>query len=102
MINKLNHLSDTELKLFYKTFAEKLLQVFSNYDYENVEDLQEAFNNFKNEDVKDYRDCLDNILKDISPQIELNWRDCKKLNKNRWKFAKCAEHLLSLLIKKIV
>ena len=91
MIKKLECLSDKELKKFYKSFADKLLEVFGEYD--NLNQLQEAFHSFKNDDVEDYRECLDNILYEIAPSnIELNWKDFKKLTKNRWKLCKVCGH----------
>lgn len=89
MIDKLNHLTEEELKHFFRRLADSLLQVFSDFDFDNVDDLQNAFNDWKNEDIKDFRDCLDSILIDIAPTgINLTWRDCKKLTKNRWKLCK--------------
>lgn len=87
MINKLDHLSDIELKEFYKTFADKILDIIGSFD--DINELQDVFESFKNEDVSDYRQCLDNILSEISPNgIELTWKDYKKLTKNRWKLCK--------------
>jgi hypothetical protein len=89
MIEKLNHLTDKELKRFYRRLTDHLLMIFGDFDFDKVEDLQEAFNEWKNDDLKDYRDCLDSILSEIAPDgIDLTWRDCKKLTKNRWKLCK--------------
>ena len=89
MIDKLNHLQEEELKYFYRQLTDHLLKIFSDFDFEDVEDLQDAFEEWKEDDIKDYRDCLDAILAEIAPDgIDLTWKDCKKLTKNRWKLCK--------------
>lgn len=89
MINQIEVLSDDIKKEFYNKLAARLLEAFALDYYENEEDLQSDFQDWKINDVKDYRATLNEILSEITPHgIELTWRDCKKINRKRFKLCK--------------
>lgn len=85
MIAKLNHLSENELKDFYRHLTSRMLEVFSQDYYETTEDLQADFHEWKTGDIADYHTTVDGILAEIAPNgIVLTWRDLGKLNYKRW------------------
>jgi hypothetical protein len=90
MIDILQSLSEKETNLFYKNLSLRLLEVFGEDSYSDLEDLQLSFEDWKLSDIRDYRATLDYILSEISPEgYELTWRDLKKLNRKRWNFCRC-------------
>jgi hypothetical protein len=90
MISAIKHLSDKEIKAFYRQLSIRLLEVFGEDAYNDTEELQESFQDWKLSDIKDFRETLDDILEDISPEsVPLTWRDLKKLHRNRWKLCAC-------------
>lgn len=89
MVEKIEILTDEAKKNFYNELAARLLEAFAMDYYEDEEELQNDFHEWKTSDIKDYRATLDEILSEITPEgIELTWRDCKKINRKRFRMCK--------------
>lgn len=96
MIKQISSLPEKEQKHFYNLLAFKLFEVFAFDYYEHEEDLQNDFHEWKMSDIRDFRETLDNILNDIAPDMDLTWRDCKKLTKSRFKLCShCGKPFIS-------